>query len=169
MADGNGGALFAMGQTVNIEESTFTGNSTEEDGGAIWMDDIEKLFGEDITFSTNKSQQGYWTADADKDIHDTQFAGTITATAPFTYAYNNHDIAYTDGVPFTQTYQVTYNANGAAQASYTDLTPITHGDSYTVLGNDFTNFSRAGYDFVGWNTAANGLGTRIKQKTVFFR
>jgi len=156
----NGGAIMVYDHKLTLADSSFTSNSAAEDGGAMYLFDLTDVSGDTVTFTSNKSQQGYWIDEADKAQHDTQFTGTITATTPFgKYAYNNHDINYTAGIPYTQTYQVTYNANGSAQAPYIDLAnPVTHGDSYTILGNDVTNFARTGYDFVGWNTAANGLG-----------
>jgi uncharacterized repeat protein (TIGR02543 family) len=52
--------------------------------------------------------------------------------------------------------QVIYNANGATGGS----TPgnVTQGSSITVDPNS-GNLIRAGYRFLGWNTAANGTGT----------
>ena len=58
------------------------------------------------------------------------------------------------------TYTVTYHANGGTGTDYTTA-PITGGDSHTVLANSNANlgYTRTGYTFTGWNTAANGSGT----------
>lgn len=53
------------------------------------------------------------------------------------------------------TYSVTYNANNGT-GTMIDNTSYTSGSNVTVLANRFT---RTGYYFAGFNTAANGLGT----------
>lgn len=55
-------------------------------------------------------------------------------------------------------YTVTYHANTSADdtTSYIDPNTVTHGGSYTVLGNDTTNFNNTGYTFAGWATSENG-------------
>lgn len=59
-------------------------------------------------------------------------------------------------------YTVTYNGNGA---SYGYVAPGTHtyDTAYTTAGN---GFSKTGYTFAGWNTAANGSGTLYMANTV---
>ena len=64
-----------------------------------------------------------------------------------------------DGVvtPFCS---VLYDANcDNAAGAVTDGTHYYKGDSATVKENGFT---REGYDFIGWNTAADGTGTAYK-------
>ena len=70
--------------------------------------------------------------------------GTITNTGTF---INNGTI---NG---TNIYTVTYNANGGSGDNQTVTLP--NGVSQTVLANPFT---RSGYSFNGWNTAADGTG-----------
>ncbi|MDR0795316.1 MAG: InlB B-repeat-containing protein [Tannerella sp.] len=57
-------------------------------------------------------------------------------------------------------YTVAYNANtGERGRGATGIPPdpnIDHGTSYTIKSNTFT---REGYTFTGWNTAADGSGT----------
>jgi uncharacterized repeat protein (TIGR02543 family) len=56
-------------------------------------------------------------------------------------------------------FYVRYNANGATSGTPpTDATARAYGDSVTVLGNT-GSLARTGYNFVGWNTAADGSGT----------
>ena len=50
---------------------------------------------------------------------------------------------------------VAFNGNGAASGSMSSI-KIPAGDSQALPSNTFT---RSGYDFTGWNTAANGSGT----------
>lgn len=57
----------------------------------------------------------------------------------------------------SQTYPVTYNANGAtgtAPASQTKTNNVT-----LTLASNSGNLAKIGYTFSGWNTAANGSGT----------
>ena len=65
-----------------------------------------------------------------------------------------------------QTYTVTYNGNGSTSGSApTDTnSPYASGSTVTVLGNTFT---RTGYVFTFWNTAANGSGTSYTSGTTF--
>lgn len=55
----------------------------------------------------------------------------------------------------TNTYTVTYNGNGATSGS-TANSSHTYGVERTLTSNGFT---RIGYTFAGWNTAADGSGT----------
>ncbi len=50
---------------------------------------------------------------------------------------------------------VAFNGNGATSGSMSSI-KIPAGDSQALPGNTFV---RSGYDFTGWNTAANGSGT----------
>ena len=67
-------------------------------------------------------------------------------------------ITYTSGgdTPTPTTYTVTYDANGGTGTMTDANSPYEPGATVTVLDNAFT---RAGYAFSGWNTAANGQGT----------
>ncbi len=57
-------------------------------------------------------------------------------------------------------YYVTYDGNGAESGSISDATAYASGANVTVLGNTGGNaFTKAGYEFTGWNTLANGTGT----------
>ncbi len=54
-------------------------------------------------------------------------------------------------------YSVTYNANGGTGTVPTDCNSYDCGDTVTVKAN--INLLRSGYNFSGWNTAADGGGT----------
>ena len=54
------------------------------------------------------------------------------------------------------TYTVTYNSNGGTGTMTDSNSPYASGATVTTLTNTFT---RTGYTFTGWNTAANGSGT----------
>lgn len=54
---------------------------------------------------------------------------------------------------------VTYNDNGKTNGNVpVDATNYDSGDVVTVLGNT-GNLEKTGFEFIGWNTAANGSGT----------
>ncbi len=56
-------------------------------------------------------------------------------------------------------YNVTYDGNGADSGTApTDNTDYLAGDTVTVLGNT-SSLAKAGYNFGGWNTQADGNGT----------
>ena len=66
-------------------------------------------------------------------------------------------IKYT--TPSAVTYSISYNANSATSGSVpSDGSYTTGGSAYTVASNSGT-LARTGYDFVGWNTLADGSGT----------
>ena len=62
--------------------------------------------------------------------------------------------------PMPVTYTVTYNGNGNTSGTApTDASsPYDAGSNVTVLGNT-GSLVKAGYEFSGWNTVANGSGT----------
>ena len=60
-------------------------------------------------------------------------------------------------------YYVTYNGNGATSGYTSDPTAYSAGDPVNAAyHSDFFGFKRTGYDFVEWNTAADGSGTAYK-------
>jgi uncharacterized repeat protein (TIGR02543 family) len=56
------------------------------------------------------------------------------------------------------TYTVTYNNNGGTGTMTDANSPYVAGSTVTVLANTFT---RDGFEFVSWNTQADGNGTEI--------
>lgn len=64
--------------------------------------------------------------------------------------------ASTGGGDTPTTYTVSYNANGGTGTMEDSNSPYASGATVTVLDNEFT---RDGYEFTSWNTAANGSGT----------
>ncbi len=97
-----------------------------------------------------------WTDEA----NGRQTAGTeITVSNAVAGELNGDNNIFT----FTATaneYTVTYHANTSADDtnSYTDSNTVTHGESYTVLGNtnDYFQYTNTGYTFAGWATSADG-------------
>ena len=59
-------------------------------------------------------------------------------------------------------YKVTFDGNGATSGSMKDMT-CQYATSYNLRKNAYT---RKGYDFVGWNTKANGSGKAYDEQEV---
>ena len=69
------------------------------------------------------------------------------------------------------TYLISYNGNGATGGSAPDSgTYVTGGSTYTVAANRSGTdaFSKTGFTFAGWNTAANGGGTDKSENATGF-
>jgi uncharacterized repeat protein (TIGR02543 family) len=65
------------------------------------------------------------------------------------------------------TYGITYDGNGATSGTLpTDDTAYAEGSTVTVLGNTGV-LDRVGYDFTGWNTAADGSGPAYAEGDTF--
>ena len=73
-------------------------------------------------------------------------------------------VSYTPSGGTSTTYTVTYDANGGSGTMTDSNSPYNSGATVTVLGNSFT---RDGYDFVNWNTAADGSGTDYDEDDTF--
>ena len=56
----------------------------------------------------------------------------------------------------TACYTVSFDANGGSGAQ---ATPLTSAGGSSVTAPAGSGYTRAGYEFAGWNTAANGTGT----------
>jgi len=67
-------------------------------------------------------------------------------------------------------YTVTYvgNTNTSGNAPIDASSPYVAGSTVTILGNSGSPvFAKSGYNFDGWNTAADGLGTSYSQGNTF--
>lgn len=71
---------------------------------------------------------------------------------------STHVITF-DGLSQIETFTVTYLQNLGYGADYID-SGLLPNSLYEILGNDTVGFSRVGYSFDGWNTYADGSGTR---------
>ena len=61
-------------------------------------------------------------------------------------------------------YAVTYNANGGSGTLTDAQSPYTEGTIVTIKDNEFTRY---GYNFVNWNTEADGSGTDYDERDTF--
>jgi len=95
--------------------------------------------------------------------------GSATATTYFNQASQNFssyfDSASEHGSTFNlyanwiaNTYTINYNANNGSGS--TAATSCTYDSNATIRSNGFT---RTGYKFIGWNTAADGTGTAYSE------
>ena len=57
-------------------------------------------------------------------------------------------------------YEITYNANGGIG---TDSESYVVGSDITIKGSSDLDITRQGYNFIGWNTRADGTGTSYQQ------
>ena len=76
----------------------------------------------------------------------------------------------TDIIPPPSLYTVTYvgNTNTTGNAPIDASSPYVAGSTVTILGNSGSPvFAKSGYNFNGWNTAADGLGTSYSQGNTF--
>jgi len=69
---------------------------------------------------------------------------------------------------YTVTYTVTYNgnANTGGFPPTDESSPYKPSSTVTILGNT-GSLARAGYNFAGWNTVADGSGTSYVQGDSF--
>lgn len=136
--------------TANAYTIRFDGNGGEGD-----MSELHLTYDDDpIALTSNAfTRTGYtytgWNTAAD---------GTGTAYAD---AQEVHNLSATPGVVITlyaqwqaHTYTVRFDGNGG-EGDMADL-PIAYDETATLTPNAFT---RTGYTYLGWNTAADGTGT----------
>jgi len=117
--------------------------------------------------------------------------GTVTVLGPGSMTYAGHTFtgwntaangsgtAYDPGDTFTisadttlyaqweedVTYTVTYDANGGTGSQTDPNSPYASGATVTVLGQG--TMANIGYDFAGWDTAADGSGTPYGEGATF--
>jgi uncharacterized repeat protein (TIGR02543 family) len=148
--------------TVTYNGNTSTGGSVPSDSSSPYND------GSSVTVLGNVGtlvKTGY-----DFAGWNTAANGTGTSYAPTdTFSIGSDTILYAQWTPVVPTtYTVAYNGNTSTGGSVPSdsSSPYNDGSSVTVLGNVGT-LVKTGYDFAGWNTAANGTGTSYAPTDTF--
>jgi uncharacterized repeat protein (TIGR02543 family) len=136
---------------------TYVGNGS--DGGSIPVDGSSPyIAGSTVTVLGNTfTREGY------------TFAGWSTNSAGTGSDYNGEDLftinanttLYAQWIPIISgDYTLTYNGNGGTGSEPALTTEYPSGTPVTILGNSGSPpLTRSGYQFGGWNTAADGSGT----------
>ena len=141
--------LFTAQWKINDYTLSYDGNTA--DSGSV--DSQSKRFGRNFVVADNGFQKAGHT-----------FTGWNTAPDGSGTAYNPNDVIEVKGDVklFAQwkanAYSLSYDGNGATSGSIASQS-AEFGKQFTVARNEF---ERPGYQFAGWNTAANGSGTRYQ-------
>jgi uncharacterized repeat protein (TIGR02543 family) len=153
--------LFA--EWTALPTYTITYNANGADSGSVPSSQT-KIQGIDLTLASNTgslSKTGY------------AFAGWNTAS-------NGSGTSYSEGAPYTSnaditlfaewtalpTYTISYNDNGADSGSVpSDQTKI-EGINITLASNNGSLF-KAGFEFIGWNSSPDSMGTMYVEDASF--
>ncbi len=136
----DGGGIYGYASEVTIADSEISGNTADHNGGGIWSNALEYLtVTEDVVFTGNKASQAFlMTEEGDIALHDekiktTHFSSPDNFPDSFRYAYNNYDVAYTNGTPYAAGMVVVRyeDAGGNTVAPSETYTGIV-GESYTI-------------------------------------
>lgn len=136
--------------TVTVPAKTSYTVKFSANGGSGGPSSQTKWYGEDLTLSSSvPTRTGYtflgWSSSSTATSATYSAGGTYSANAAVTlYA-----------VWQIKTYSITYNGNGNTGGSTSSQTK-TYGVNLTLRANGYT---RTGYTFSKWNTAAGGGGT----------
>ncbi|WP_245612079.1 InlB B-repeat-containing protein [endosymbiont 'TC1' of Trimyema compressum] len=156
--------------TISLENnSKISGNIADFYGGGIWVPQphLNKITAAGtVVFEKNQSVQAYFMLDSSPDvaIHQSHIFTTAFTLPPsgapaFTYAYNNDDISYQEGIPLVT---VTFDSVGGSPRILQASTK--KGSSLGALIPQIP--LRSGYKFLGWYTEMDGAGTQFNQNTV---
>jgi len=148
---GVGSSTVFTAQLKDSETNSYTGS-----GAAAGM----KGTANDQTINWYSSDPTVVSIDKTTGLAAAQSPGTVTITAKAIDVNNNGEIekpyavfSLQAALPFT----ITYRANGSTGGSLTnDVTAYLSGDTAFVSAKD--TLMKDGYDFIGWNTKANGSG-----------
>ena len=136
------------GDTYSV---TYSGDATTtKDPYAYWHGTIAKV--QDYT-GEKANKFLYWT-DADENQYHPGDVIQMTANVTLTPNFSGEN-------PVQQKYSVTYHSNFGTDQTYTvnDIENYTKFFTKTYAETGFTN--QDGYDFIGWNTQADGKGTNF--------
>jgi uncharacterized repeat protein (TIGR02543 family) len=164
--DAAGNAAAQITRTVNVIQTytvTYDGNGSTggtvpTDGNAYHANDTITVM--DNTGSLEKTRYAFagWNTAADGSGTSYAAAATFPITANITlYAQWT----------LLPTYTVTYDGNGSTGGTApADGNAYLASDTVTVKGNT-GSLTKTGFDFAGWNTAADGSGTNYAAGATF--
>ena len=89
--------------------------------------------------------------------------GTVTVSIGSATVYQSGNAVVVVSIPGTINYTVSFNGNDAT-GGYIAPQSVLSGSAITLPANAYT---RTGYTFVQWNTAANGTGTGYSPGTAY--
>ena len=134
----------------NGRVSSTSGTLTEANSGVTWSYD----------FGAN-TQQTVWSG------FNRYIASGAASTASVTITANGSGSSFlqsastpVSGLSLSIPYALNYNANGGS-GSVSSTTTSSTSDSVSLTAASGSGLSRSGYNFTGWNTAANGSGTAV--------
>ena len=174
------------GQTATFSPSNFSGQGTSGTGSAIsatvdgvtfacdkgyGTTQIRCYSGGTITISSSNTITAITFTFSGSYTGGLETSYTSLSTSSWTQTLGSQaritecSVSYTGGdTPQPTTYTVTYNANGGTGTMTDSNSPYNAGATVTVLGNEFT---RTGYEFDHWNTAADDSGTSYDEDDTF--
>ena len=142
-------AVWSPTYTVSYNGNGFTGGSVPVDGNAYTNGQLVTVLGN----TGNLTRTGFifanWNTVSTGGGASYNAGGTFTIGASSVTLY----------AQWTATYTVTYSGNGNSGGNVpVDGNAYTNGQLVTVQANS-GSLTKAGYIYLGWNTAASGLGT----------
>jgi uncharacterized repeat protein (TIGR02543 family) len=146
----NQSAMMSTAFANPLEVTVSSSHSEPVDGGQVTFTAVPGSSGQNASLATSPATIGAVTSGkASVDATANGTAGSYTVTASANGAASQNFSLTNLGL---NTYTVTFHANGGTGT----MAPQT-ASAPTAL--KFNTFTRAGYLFTGWNTAANGSGT----------
>lgn len=145
----SGGAHYrlASGSTTTITSKVGNIKSIVINGPSGTGSNSISKFGSNTGWTLDSSKGTYtWTGDA-VSVSLKANNGQVRPTS--------FVVTYTPSGGGSDTYTVTYNANGGSGTMSDPDSPYISGSTVTVLDNEFT---REGYEFSSWNTESDGSG-----------
>ena len=154
----NGWIEFTGSSGVTLTSASFTMKSNQGGSGS------NKAYptGWSTDNGTISSYSRTATTATVSNINASSFKITI-AGSKGNVGFKTVTMSYTTGGAPT-TYTVTYDANGGTGTMTDPDSPYESGDTVTTLTNTFT---RTDYNFVEWNTVADGSGTSYDEGDTF--
>lgn len=170
----NGGAIYVnKNATLELQKSLLEESKAKQEGGGIYTENFVdyntltendyqnlKIDGETI-FNKNKASQAYKPPIIATSYQNIQYSKTslIDKEGLSIHPINNYDINYAGAQILEQYYKITYYPNGGDGEVKSEN--LLENTNYSILSYQDTsiNYTKDGYEFVEWNTKADGSGT----------